>query len=129
MGRKRSIAIVGGGTAGWLTAAYLARFLEVSDHSEIQITLLESPDIGIIGVGEGTFPTIRDTLKFLGIDESRFIRETSATFKRGIGFVDWGEPPKAGRHSHYFHPFEPPFYAEGTSLLPYWLLQGESTRP
>src|SRR3954471_223789 len=129
MGRKRSIAIVGGGTAGWLTAAYLARFLEVANHSDIQITLLESPEIGIIGVGEGTFPTIRDTLKFLGIDESRFIRETSATFKQGIRFVDWAETPRDGRHSHYFHPFEAPFYTEGTSLVPYWLLQDEASRP
>src|SRR3954447_12891475 len=119
MGRKRSIAIVGGGTAGWLTAAYLARFLEVSDHSDIEITLLESPEIGIIGVGEGTFPTIRNTLKFLGIDESRFIRETSATFKQGIRFVDWVHTPEPGRHEHFFHPFEAPFHAEGGNLVPY----------
>jgi tryptophan halogenase len=129
MGRNRSIAIVGGGTAGWLTAAYLARFLAVSDHADIRITLLESPDIGIIGVGEGTFPTIRETLKFLGIDETRFVRETSATFKQGIRFVDWAETPRDGRHSHFFHPFEAPFYTEGTSLIPYWLLQDEASRP
>jgi glycine/D-amino acid oxidase-like deaminating enzyme len=129
MGRERSIMIVGGGTAGWLTAAYLARYLGVSEQSDIRITLLESPDIGIIGVGEGTFPTIRNTLKFLGIDETRFVRETSATFKQGIRFVDWAETPRDGRHRHYFHPFEPPFYTEGTSLVPYWLLQDEATRP
>src|SRR4051812_10653382 len=123
MGRKRSIAIVGGGTAGWLTASYLARFLAVADHSDIQITLLESPEIGIIGVGEGTFPTIRNTLKFLGIDERRFIRETAATFKQGIRFVDWACPGQA-----FLHPFEAPFYTEGTSLVPYWLLQDEGTR-
>ena len=129
MGRKRSILIVGGGTAGWLTAAYLARFLEVSDHSDIQITLLESPEIGIIGVGEGAFPTIRNTLKFLGVDETQFVRETQATFKQGIRFVDWAETPQGGRHSHYFHPFEAPFYTEGASLVPYWLLQDKATRP
>jgi 2-polyprenyl-6-methoxyphenol hydroxylase-like FAD-dependent oxidoreductase len=129
MGRKRKILIVGGGTAGWLTAAYLARFLDVADHSDIQITLMESPDIGIVGVGEGTFPTIRDTLKFLGIDETRFVRDTSATFKQGIRFVDWAETPRDGRHSHFFHPFEAPFYTEGSSLVPYWLLQDKATRP
>ena len=129
MGHNRSIIIVGGGTAGWLTAAYLARFLEVSNHSDIEITLLESPEIGIIGVGEGTFPTIRETLKFLGIDESGFIRATSATFKQGIRFVDWAETPRDGKHNHYFHPFEAPFYTDGASLVPYWLLQDEATRP
>src|SRR3954470_10471612 len=128
MDGKRSILIVGGGPAGWLTAAYLARFLEISDNRRLEITLLESPDIGIIGVGEGTFPTIRTTLKFLGIDESRFIRATSATFKQGIRFVDWVRTPEPGMHEHFFHPFEAPFHAEGASLVPYWLLQDEKTR-
>jgi len=128
MNGKRSILIVGGGTAGWLTAAYLARFLEISDNRRLEITLLESPDIGIIGVGEGTFPTIRTTLKFLGIDESRFIRATSATFKQGIRFVDWVRTPEEGRHEHFFHPFEAPFQTEGANLVPYWLLQDEQSR-
>jgi tryptophan 7-halogenase len=127
---KRRILIVGGGTAGWLTAAYLARFLEVADHAQIEITLLESPELGIIGVGEGTFPTIRSTLKFLGIDETRFIRATSATFKQGIRFNDWLHAPQPdGMRHHYLHPFEAPFYTEGTSLVPYWLLQDAETRP
>src|SRR5688572_29722590 len=94
MDRKRSILVVGGGTAGWMTAAYLAKYLELSGNQRLEIRLLESPEIGIIGVGEGTFPTIRNTLQFIGIDESRFIRETSATFKQGIRFVDWVRTPK-----------------------------------
>ncbi|MDF7776369.1 tryptophan 7-halogenase [Sphingomonas sp. AOB5] len=129
MARKRSIMVVGGGTAGWLTAAYLARFLDIADRAQIEITLLESPEVGIIGVGEGAFPTIRSTLKFLGVDETRFIRETSATFKQGIRFNDWLHAPEDGKRHRYLHPFEPPFYTEGTSLVPYWLLQDEATRP
>jgi glycine/D-amino acid oxidase-like deaminating enzyme len=124
MAGGRHILIVGGGTAGWLTAAYLAKALGPS----VRITLLESPDIGIIGVGEGTFPTIRDTLRHLGIEEAAFVRDTSATFKQGVHFRDWLHPPADGHHS-YFHPFEPPFYAEGTSLVAYWLLEDEATRP
>src|SRR3546814_1602374 len=76
---KRSILIVGGGTAGWLTAAYLARFFDLPRNPRLSITLLASDEIGSIGVGEGAFPTIRDTLRFIGIDESAFVRATSAT--------------------------------------------------
>jgi tryptophan halogenase len=129
MDRKRSILIVGGGTAGWMTAAYLARFLELADNPHLEITLLESPEIGPIGVGEGAFPTIRTTLQFLGIDETQFIRGTSATFKQGIRFDDWLHAPGEGKRHRYLHPFEAPFYTEGTSLVPYWLLQDEATRP
>ena len=125
MAGRRHILIVGGGTAGWLAAAYLAKALGPA----VRITLLESPDIGIIGVGEGTFPTIRDTLRFLGIEEARFVRDASATFKQGVRFTDWLHPPADGRHHSYFHPFEPPFYAEMASLVPYWLLQDEAARP
>jgi len=124
MTTKRRILIVGGGTAGWLTAAYLAKHLRLSERSHLEITLLESPDIGVIGVGEGTFPTIRSTLQYLGIDEHQFIRETSATFKQGIQFNDWGEKGQT-----FFHPFEAPFYAEDLNLVPYWLLQDEAQRP
>ncbi|HEY6814277.1 MAG TPA: tryptophan halogenase family protein [Croceibacterium sp.] len=125
----RSILIVGGGTAGWLTAAYLARFFDIARNPRIRITVLESPEIGIIGVGEGTFPTIRNTLRYIGIDESRFVRATSATFKQGIRFDNWVRAPVAGRDDHFLHPFEAPFHAEGHSLVSYWLLQDERTRP
>src|SRR3546814_20397597 len=104
---KRSILIVGGGTAGWLTAAYLARFFDLPRNPRLSITLLASNEIGSIGVGEGAFPTIRDTLRFIGIDESAFVRATSATFKQGIRFADWVTPPDAGLSSHYLHPSAP----------------------
>lgn len=128
VGRKE-ILIVGGGTAGWLTAAYLAKALALEHNTQLSITLLESPEIGIVGVGEGTFPTIRETLRFLEIDEPTFVREALATFKQGILFTDWLWAPQSGERHRYFHPFEPPFYAEDTSLVPYWLLQDEASRP
>ena len=128
MTSKRRILIVGGGTAGWLTAAYLAKALRLSERSHLEVTVLESPDISSVGVGEGTFPTIRSTLQFLGIDEGRFIRETSATLKQGIRFMDWGHAPMGGVRHQFFHPFEAPFYADDISLVPYWLLQDEAAR-
>lgn len=125
----RNILIIGGGTAGWLSAAYLAKALALADNPHLTITLLDSPDIGIVGVGEGTFPTIRETLRFLEIDERKFVRQSSATFKQGILFSDWLHEPRAGKRHRFFHPFEAPFYSEETSLVPYWLLQEGQTRP
>jgi flavin-dependent dehydrogenase len=128
-GGTRSILIIGGGTAGWLSAAYLAKALALPDNPHLKITLVESPDIGIVGVGEGTFPTIRETLRFLDIDERKFMRESSATFKQGILFSDWLHEPQPGKRHRFFHPFEAPFYSEETSLVPYWLLQDRDSRP
>jgi tryptophan halogenase len=122
MGANLKIVIAGGGTAGWLTACYLERALGAKIPGGPAITVIESPDIGIIGVGEGTFPTIRTTLLALGIDEARFLRESSATFKQGIRFDDWVHSPQSGRHSHYFHPFEFPQRVDGMELLPFRLL-------
>lgn len=126
---RRSILIVGGGTAGWITACYLAKYFDLARHPSLEITLVESPDIGIIGVGEGAFPTIRTTLQFLGIDEYDFVRETSATFKQGIRFDDWVRTPVDGRHDHFIHPFEAPLYAHDESLVAHWLAEDPATRP
>lgn len=93
----KRILIVGGGTAGWMTAAYLARWLEKVD---IQVTLIESELIGTIGVGEATVPGIHQFIKDLGIKESEFITATNATFKLGIAFENW-----AGSDNTFFHPF------------------------
>ena len=128
MTATRRILIVGGGTAGWLAAAYLAKALPLTPGGAAQVTLLESPEIGIVGVGEGTFPTIRATLKFLGIREDEFLRETSATFKQGIRFVDWLHAPDGDRRHEYLHPFEAPTQNELGSLAPYWLAQDPRTR-
>ncbi len=125
---QRRVLIAGGGTAGWLTACYLAKVLGADPATCPQITLIESPDIGTIGVGEGSFATIRTTLQTLGIDEATFLREATATFKQGIRFADWELTPEDGQHSHYFHPFEAPYPVDGAGLLPYWLLADEKTR-
>ncbi|WP_417624822.1 tryptophan halogenase family protein [Paremcibacter congregatus] len=116
----KSIVIVGGGTAGWLAANYLARCLKAGPGDDFSITLIESPDIPTIGVGEGTVPSMRQTLKFLGISETEFIRECDATFKQSIEFVDWLHVPKDGKHHRYYHLFDDPI-RQDFDLTPYWL--------
>lgn len=122
MAAIRTILVVGGGTAGWLAAGFLAKTLGTQGGG-VAITLVESKEIGIIGVGEGTFPSIRGTLSVLGIDEGRFIRECNATFKQGVRFNHWVRPPGARGADHYFHPFSQPSQRPGgPELLPYWLM-------
>ena len=120
----QQILIVGGGTAGWLTAAFLARTLGTAAGG-VRVTLVESSEIGIVGVGEGTFPSIRGTLSAIGLDEARFLRECDATFKQGVNFVDWSRTGE-----RYFHPFNPPSQRPGApELMPYWVLGEAGSRP
>ena len=113
----RNILVVGGGTAGWLTAAVLAAGHDSRLESGVQITLIESPDVSTIGVGEGTWPSLRDTLRKIGVSERDFIRECSASFKQGSKFVGWctGQPEE-----FYYHPFSLPQGYLDVNLVPYW---------
>jgi tryptophan halogenase len=117
----KNIVIVGGGTAGWLTACILAKQLNNAADSNTTITLIESADIPPIGVGEGTVPTMRQTLKMIGVDEGEFIKECDVTFKQSIKFVDWVHAPTNGHHQYYHHLFNYP-HSPGFDLTPYWLL-------
>jgi len=120
----RSIVIVGGGTAGWMAAASLTKFLE---NMNVRIRLVESEEIGTVGVGEATIPPIIDFIRVLGIDENDVIRQIKATFKLGIAYKDWTRPG-----NFYFHPFGPTGFGMGSvSFNAYWLkmfLAGKAER-
>lgn len=125
-----NVLVVGGGTAGWLTASILAKHLNSKMPGAVQVTLVESPDIPILGVGEGTWPTMRATLQSLGVNESEFMRECDATFKQGSEFVNWIEKPKGEESNSYFHPLSAVFHsANNFNLAPYWLLKEGGNLP
>ena len=93
----KNYVIVGGGTAGWISAAILSNLFK---HTDTKVSLIESPDIPTVGVGEATIPSILDLLNYLNIPHKEFIRETNATFKLGIKFTNW-----LRKGHHYWHPF------------------------
>jgi len=107
------VVVVGGGTAGWMTAAGLASML---GPTGLEITLIESEAIGVVGVGEATLPHIKLFNDTIGVNEAEFIAATSATFKLGIEFVDWGR-----KGDSYIHPFgEFGLPNEGIAFHQYW---------
>lgn len=108
----KHIVIVGGGSAGWLTAGVIA-----AEHPSLKVTLIESPAVAPIGVGEGTWPTMRDTLRKIGVSESDFFRECDASFKQGSKFSGW---VTGQQDDYYFHPFVLPQGYGETNLAARW---------
>ncbi|WP_341938204.1 tryptophan halogenase family protein [Marinimicrobium sp. C2-29] len=113
--RVQRIVIVGGGSAGWLTAALLAAKHGAPSASPIQICLVESSDIPTVGVGEGTWPTMKNTLQQIGIAEKEFFTRCHATFKQGGKFVNWNRT----ENDFYYHPFNVPLGYGRIDLAPY----------
>jgi len=109
-------AIVGGGTAGWMAALLFAhKWLKPEAARPVQITLIEAPDIGIIGVGEGSTPSLKRFFQQLGIADSEWMPACQATYKTNIRFVNWSPAAAAmGLGSDYSHPFisQPDLHSE-----------------
>jgi hypothetical protein len=113
---KRSALVVGGGTAGWMTATYLkSAFGEAVD-----VTLVESAAMDTIGVGEATFSTVRHFFDYLGLEESEWMPECSASYKLGIRFENW-----AGDGTHFYHPFERERVVQGFTLSDWCIADGD----
>ena len=118
----KAVVIVGGGTAGWLTAGIIAaRHQPRMKTGGFSVTLIESPDIKIIGVGEGTWPTMRSSLEKMGVSETELFKQCDAAFKQGGKFTGWttGEPGDA-----YYHPLMLPQGFNQVNLVPHWMRGG-----
>src|SRR5688500_18705342 len=113
----KHVVILGGGSAGWLTAGVIAaehRSVNSSDSDPIKITLVESPSVPTIGVGEGTWPTMRATLKKMGVSETELFTECEASFKQGAKFAKW---VSGADDDYYYHPLVLPVGFHETSLV------------
>jgi tryptophan 7-halogenase len=113
----KSIVVVGGGSAGWITAGVIAARHKSHSRDGVKVTLIESPNIPTVGVGEGTWPTMRSTLIKLGISETEFIRECDASFKQGAKFARWMDGTE---DDYYYHPLMLPQGFPSVDLAPYW---------
>ncbi|NMP16373.1 tryptophan halogenase family protein [Thalassotalea sp. Y01] len=112
----KHIVIIGGGSAGWLSAGIIASEHKTAADSGVQITLVESPDVQTIGVGEGTWPSMRQTLKKMGISETEFVLNCDASFKQASEFRNWTH----GNGDSYFHPFTMPAGFHETNIADFW---------
>ena len=113
--RLQAVVVLGGGSAGWLVSALLA-----AEHPELRITVIESTDVPVIGVGEGTWPSMRDTLRRIGLSETAFVRRCQVAFKQGSRFDGWlrGDAGSAG--DRYYHPFMLPVGHGDVDLAAAW---------
>ncbi|HEX2584386.1 MAG TPA: tryptophan halogenase family protein [Steroidobacteraceae bacterium] len=118
----KKIVIVGGGTAGWLTAAIIAAKHRSRIPAGFSVTLVESPNVPTIGVGEGTWPTLRGTLARIGVSETEFFRECDAAFKQGARFAKW---TTGTADDAYFHPLMLPQNFSQLNLVPHWLASND----
>ncbi|MFI6320167.1 tryptophan halogenase family protein [Nonomuraea sp. NPDC050556] len=116
----RSVVIVGGGTAGWMTASYL----KAAFTDSVDVTLVESAQVSRIGVGEATFSTVRHFFDYLGLDEADWLPKCAGGYKLGIRFQDWSAPGQ-----HFYHPFERLRTVDGFSLADWWLEVGDHSQP
>ncbi|MFT4782316.1 MAG: tryptophan halogenase [Paracoccaceae bacterium] len=116
------VLIVGGGSAGWITAANLQASLNGQGRGPVTLTLLEDPETPRIGVGEATIPTMRDMLHRFGLSEAEFLRACDGTFKHGIRFDDWSAPG-----SSYFHPFQRHLGPRWSGAVAEWLMSDRDT--
>ena len=112
----RQVVVVGGGSAGWLLACRLASALETT-KTDYSVTLIESPDIKTVGVGEGTWPTMRRTLQSIGLSETDFMRRANVSLKQGTRFNGWRD---GSENDFYYHPFEPPVGAASKNVGEIW---------
>lgn len=115
----KKVVIVGGGTAGWMTASYL----KASFGDRIDVTVVESPRVATIGVGEATFSTVRHFFEYLGLQETDWMPKCNATYKLGIRFENW-----KSEGTHFYHPFERLRVVDGFPLSDWWLNEPESDR-
>jgi tryptophan 7-halogenase len=118
----RAVVIVGGGTAGWLTAGIIAaRHQARMKAGGLSVTLIESPDIKMIGVGEGTWPTMRSSLEKMGVSETELFRQCDASFKQGGKFARW---TTGAEDDAYYHPLMVPQGFSQLNLVPHWVREG-----
>lgn len=118
----KSVVIVGGGTAGWLTAGIIAARLQGRMRAGFTVTLIESPNVSIIGVGEGTWPTLRSSLEKMGVSETELFRHCDAAFKQGARFARW---TTGADDDGYYHPLMLPQGFTQINLAPHWLQNGQ----
>lgn len=121
----KTVVVVGGGNAGWLTAGRIAARHKAKSEQGLNVVLVESPTIPAIGVGEGTWPTMRSTLIALGISETDFIRECDASFKQGAKFAKWVDGTE---DDFYYHPLVLPQGFSQIDIAGYWLSKEEKSK-